>query len=254
MNITTPAVRRGEVTLTLADMLRRDLRRGRLLPHLRRAATEAFLLDQAKVLGLNVADSEAQQAADTFRRRLGLLKADQTNSWLAKQRLSVDDFETGLRESLLLAKLRRHVSAKPAAERFAANTADFDKLVLCVVLVPTQDLAAEILSRIEEGSDLAELAREHSKHASAAKGGLMSAFRCQLSPIMRDALASTSIGQVVGPVATPDGFIVLRLEKLGKAALDKTTAAFLTRAAWQAWLREKLATAEFAAPLLDTLA
>jgi predicted double-glycine peptidase len=76
--------------------------------------------------GLSVSDGELQQAADHFRQSHGLTSAERTRQWLAREGLTVDEFEAGLERDLLLAKFsgdRRFVIAQgqlcphPAAGR-----------------------------------------------------------------------------------------------------------------------------------------
>jgi hypothetical protein len=99
-------------TLSLADWLAHLKQRGQLRPLLRQAAIEQFLVDQARQAGLTVSTEELQQAADAFRQCNRLNSAEQTNAWLAQQRLSVLDLETTLERDLLIAKLKDHLASE----------------------------------------------------------------------------------------------------------------------------------------------
>src|ERR1043166_5601180 len=94
------AVRLDNVSLTPTDVMRRLHQRRRLVPLLREAVVEALLLLQAKEAGLAVAPAALQQAADRFRHRHGLTTAEQMGQWLARESLSVEDFEAGLEREL----------------------------------------------------------------------------------------------------------------------------------------------------------
>ena len=251
-----PAAQLGETVLSLRDLLRREHRKGQLLSWLQRAATEAFLLDQARALGLHVEDAELQQTADLFRRQQQVLSADQTRAWLTERSLSADDFEAFLEDNLLLDKLKRHVIGDGVAERFRSRPADFDQLRLQQMLLAREDLAREVHVQLtEEGADFGELAARHSLHPSRAAGGQVGPIlRRQLTGPVRQAVDSARVGVPVGPVATPEGFYLLVVEEVTAAQLDAATAAAIAQDLFGEWLAQRLAEAAFSAPLLDVLA
>src|SRR5262245_58661764 len=99
-----PVVILAQTSLSLHDALRSLHQRGHLLSLLREAAAEEVVLRQAHALGLAVPPGELQQAAVAFRRQHGLTSAEQTHAWLARQQLSVHDFEAVLERDLFIEK------------------------------------------------------------------------------------------------------------------------------------------------------
>lgn len=252
----TPAARLGDINVSLHSLLRREHTKGELVPWLRRAATEALLLEHARSLGLRVEDSALQKAADHFRRRNRLLSAADTQAWLAERRISAEDFESTLENDLLFAKLRQHVAGPDrVAERFGARPAEYDRLQLRRIVVAREDLAREIVTQVfEEGADFAAQAAEHSQHPSRKDGGAVGVIlRCQVEPPLREALNDAKAGDIVGPVAAGEGFHLVLVEELTPARLDAPTAELIGQQLFQAWLADKLAAAPFSAPLLDFL-
>lgn len=254
-NLTTlsAAVSLGDVTLSLGDWLGSLRQRGRLRPLLREAAIEQFLVSRAVQAGLTVSAEELQQAADAFRRQYGLLSAEQTHAWLGGEGLSVLDFEDVLERDLLIDRLKDHLTRGQIAAHFAANQAGYARAGLRLILVAREDEAREMLTQVNEGGDFAELARAHSRHPSRAQGGLLGEVpRWQLPPAA-EAVFGARQGDVVGPVAGPEGFSLFLVESLTPAELDGPTTALIRQQLFDAWLADALRSESLALPLLDLL-
>jgi parvulin-like peptidyl-prolyl isomerase len=254
-DLQAPAVTLGDVSLTPTDFLRRLHRRGRLLPLLREAAVEQFLLDEAARLGLAVTAQELQAAADDFRRRRGLASADAAHAWLARERLSAHDLEAALERDLLLEKLKDHLTRDCLAEHFATHRDGYARARLRQIVVEREDLARELLHQIhDDGADFAELARAHSRHPHGAESGSPAqVLRRELSAAVARAVFSARAGDVVGPLATPQGFLLLLVQEQRPGELDDATAALIRQELFDAWLNDKLKGVPFTVPLLDAL-
>jgi parvulin-like peptidyl-prolyl isomerase len=250
-----PAVTLGGVSLPATDFLHLLHQRGRLLPMLREAAVEQLLLRHAAQAGLTVAPEELQRAADHFRQRHGLASAEKTHAWLGQQHLSVADFEAPLERDLLIEKFKDHLTRDRIAGHFAAHKADYAAARLRLILVARDDLARELLSQVrDEGRDFAALAREHSEHPSRAEGGALGIVRRrQLPAAVAAAVSAARPGQVVGPLATPQGFHLVLVEAHVPAQLDGPTSAIIRQELFDAWLKEQLNGAAITYPLLDAL-
>ncbi|MEH6826213.1 MAG: peptidylprolyl isomerase [Motiliproteus sp.] len=73
---------------------------------------------------------------------------------------------------------------------------------------------ANIHAEIQAGGDFAELAKQHSQDPAAAKGGdLGFVSRGQLVPAFEAAALALTEGQVSGPVETPYGYHLIKLEQ-----------------------------------------
>lgn len=250
-----PAATIGDDSVTLLDFLHHLQRRGRLQLLLQEAAVEQFLVQQAVQAGLTVPSEELQQAADLLRRRQGLTAAEQTHAWLAQQHLSVFDFETALERDLLLDKLKEHLFRDRISVHFEQHRSQYDRLRLRELTVSRDDLARELLSQVrDEGRDFAAVAQEHG--TATTDGGNSSVAVClrrQLHPSVAAALPK-NVGEVGGPVATPQGFTLVSVEDVQPAQLDASTTAVIRQELFQAWLREQLEQKPIRYPLLDELA
>jgi parvulin-like peptidyl-prolyl isomerase len=236
----TPIASLPGASVSLGQLLHRLRRQGRLWPLAVQALSAQVVLQEASQAGLSVSADELQATADTFRRRAGLLSAADTNTWLAREGLSVDDLEVDLEEHLLASKLKQHQAAQ-ADEYFSTHQKDFDRLGLRCVLVEREDLARELASQVrDEGGSLEDVAAAHG--LSVARGRL---FRKDAPRPVAEALAAAKPGELVGPVATPEGFALVVVEERRPADLDAATRQRIQDELFDGWLAGRMSQATF---------
>jgi len=227
--------------LSLGGLLNRLHSQGRLGLLVRQALAEQLVQEQARQSGLSVTVEELQAAADAFRRDQRLYTAADARARLAKQGLSVDDFEAGLEEALLAAKLKQHLAAAQVDDYFSAHRAELDVLRLVQVVVERDELARELASQVrDEGRSLEEVAREHG--LPVVRGGL---FRKDLGGPLVEALASAGTGDLVGPVGTPKGFALVVVEERRPAELNPATRRQIEDELFGGWLAGRMKEATF---------
>lgn len=72
----------------------------------------------------------------------------------------------------------------------------------------------KIMSRIEQGADFAEQAREHSQHESAENGGNMGYLHGGMMPGgLEEKLSQFQVGVVNGPITSLEGIVVARIDE-----------------------------------------
>jgi parvulin-like peptidyl-prolyl isomerase len=181
---------------------------------------------------VSLTPEELQIASDDFRRRNRLLAAADTNAWLAAQRLSLDNFQARLERDVLAAKVPRHLTSAAVDRHFAAQQAGFDRVRLAQVVVGRADVAQELASQIrEEGRELADVAREQGLQMVCVER-----FRKQLT----GPLGTAKPGQLIGPVGTRSGFLLVLVEECRPAELDSVTRQRIQRELSAAWLAGQL--------------
>ena len=80
------------------------------------------------------------------------------------------------------------------------------------ILVGTEQECLDLKKQIEEGSDFADLAREHSQCPSGQQGGELGEFgQGQMVPAFDKVVFSGELGQVHGPIQTQFGFHLLEI-------------------------------------------
>jgi hypothetical protein len=236
------------IRLSLAGLLRWLRARGRLGPLVREALAAQLVQEQARQAGLSATAEKLQAAADAFRRRHGLNAAADTRACLAAGGMSVDDFEAGLEEDLLAAKVRQHVTADQVDRHWQEHQAGYERLRLALVTVGREELARELASQVrEDGRELADVVREQGLALDRGER-----LRKDLGGPLAEALASAPIGQLVGPVATARDFTLAVVEERRPAELDTATRQLIQDELFEAWLAERLKRATFNAAAAET--
>ena len=82
------------------------------------------------------------------------------------------------------------------------------------ILVETEEAAQQIVTRLEEGADFAELAREESTGPSGPRGGALGWFGPgMMVPEFEQAVAELEVGEISEPVQTQFGWHVIKLNE-----------------------------------------
>ena len=113
----------------------------------------------------------------------------------------------------------------------------------------------ELLTQIRaDGRDFSELARRHLCHPSRFEGGLLGVVHRRQFPVaVADVLFGASAGDVVGPLATSQGFHLFLVEEHFPAELDEQTVAAIRQELFDSWLDKQLQGMALEFPLLEAL-
>jgi parvulin-like peptidyl-prolyl isomerase len=224
--------------LSLPEFLAHLARRGRLRPLLLESFAEMALRHECRQAGISVSTEELQRATDGFRYRQGLTGAAETQRWLTGAGLSPDDFEAALEHDLLVDKFKRERLEPRVAPHFAVHRDGYARVQFQQIVVESAEIALELLARIrEEGEDFAAVVRSHSRPGTAPLGLVP---RYAMPDVAADAMFAAKPGDIVGPVATDQGYHLFLVEALEEPVLDDSTAALIRDELFDAWLHEQL--------------
>lgn len=203
--------------------------------------------------GIEVSGDELQQAADEFRLARELHDADATEQWLAAQHLSYEDWELMLEGEIIASKLREELTAGRVEQHFAEQKLTFDSAVLSRIVAPNEDVARELRAQIvEDDADFHALTRSYSvEEATRAAGGYVGTVRrTELEATVESAVFGASVGKVVGPFKTDEGWCLFKIEAVNRAALDEATREAIKSRLFDEWLSERRRKANINVPLL----
>ncbi len=203
------------------------------------ALDHRLALAGARAAGIAIADEDLQRAADAFREARGLFEAAATMAWLEARGLTVDQFEKLVEEELLLERLKDRVVAGRIESFFAENKVRFDAAELSHILVADEGTARELHAQVvEDGADLAGLARLHSTdRRTGPAGGYLGALRRKQVPApLEAAVFGAKAGEVVGPLRSEDGWHLVRVHAVRRATLDEDTRATIREVLFREWL------------------
>ena len=204
--------------------------------------TDRLTVLAAKKQGIKVSEEEVQERADQFRRVRSLHRASDTNKYLDAQRISMDEFEAFITDSLVQEKMLQKVCGDTAVQGyFKLNSPRFDNIEVSHIVLDTEGKAKEMIAVLRDEPDsFVEMAREHSIADSRERdGSLGKVQRGSLRSDVEAKLFNAAVGDLLGPFASVDksAFEIFRLDAKHPARLDDETTTEVRRLLRDAWLR-----------------
>jgi peptidylprolyl isomerase len=213
------------------------------------ALLEQFVRDRLTVLGarkqgIRVPEAEIQERADQFRRARGLHRASDTNKYLDAMRISLDEFESFITDSLFQEKMMHKVCSDQAVQGyFKLNSPRFDSIEVSHMVLDSDGKSKEMISVLREDPDsFDEMAREHSIADTRVHGGLIGkVLRGSLRTDVEAKVFNAAVGDLLGPFASADRstYEIFRVNAKHPARLDDDTATEVRRLLREEWLRAR---------------
>ncbi len=248
----TAAKVNGEV-LSLRELVTRARARNQT-QFVEDSITAALVRDAARQLGIEVTKAEAQQAANEFREKNGLVKAEDAIRWLNERGLTVHDWQDVLQEDVLLAKFKKARFGAKVPSYFAEHKLEFDCATIGRIIVSSEGLGSEILLQLrEEGAVFEDMARQYSTDGRTKDhGGYVGRVtRKNLGSIASSAVFGATAGTFQGPFRVGKEFHVLRVIDLQPALLDEETRIEVENRMFAAWLADTREKANVEIPLFE---
>jgi parvulin-like peptidyl-prolyl isomerase len=210
---------------------------------------EQFVRDRlaalgAKKAGIEVSEAEIQERADQFRRVRGLHRASDTNKYLDAMRISLDEFEAFIVDSLHQEKMLNQVCSEQAVRGyFKLNSPKFDSIEVSHIVLDSEGKAKEMIAVLHDDPDsFGEMAREHSIADTRERGGLIGkVLRGSLRNDVEAKVFNAAAGDLLGPFVSGDRttFEIFRVNAKHPAHLDEDTATEVRRLLREEWLRAR---------------
>jgi parvulin-like peptidyl-prolyl isomerase len=180
------------------------------------AQRDATLLKFAEGLNITVADEEVQSAADEFRRKYGLFNAADMNALLSAQQMTAEDWAENLKIALVTTKLEEHLFGSSIDNHYLENREVYKRAAISQILLKDETQAQRVAQEIRQGSihfNAAALEYSTGTLSRTSAGYVGVRFFGELRPEIAQAIAEASEGEIIGPVQTPIGYHILRVEK-----------------------------------------
>lgn len=176
---------------------------------------EQLIRQAAKQAKVTVTQAEVEAEIDKLREQVG----PSFDSMLAQYGMTVDDLRKNMDLNLLVFKISTKditVGDDALMAFFEENKSDYDQPEMVKashILVDSEEKAKEIQTKLAEGADFAELARDESSDPmSAAEGGDLGLFaRGRMVPEFEKAAFAMSTGQTSGIVKSEYGYHIIRV-------------------------------------------
>lgn len=207
------------------------------------AVRERLLRVAAGEMGISIDVAELQKAADEFRKKNGLVSAQETLDWLEDTGLSVEDFERKLENDLIRDKIISRIATEDAIQEiFYENLPGFQRAKIGIIVVEREIEANEIIDKMVQGeADFVELALKHSVLKDVGKnGGFMgNVYRNELPYAVDEAVFDEDGPLLVGPVEAGGKFYVANIFEKANNDLDDTAREICRRMLFDEFLRER---------------
>jgi len=239
-----PLVKVDGQAIEVADFLRILRLSGQFDGLIEQIVRDQLTVQAAKKAGLRVSEQEIQERADQFRRAHRLHRAADTNKYLDALRVSLDEFEAFIADSLYREKMMQQVCSDQAVESyFKLNSPKFDGIEVSQMVLDSEGKAKEMVSVLNDDPDcFEEMAREHSIGPTRENGGRIGkVLRGALRTDVEAKVFNAAIGEVLGPFVSADRtvFEIFRVDARLPAQLDEATRTEVARVLREGWLRAR---------------
>ena len=237
----TAIVRIDDEVIGTDDFIRTLKLTGQFEGLIEQLVRDRLIVRAAKKLGLALSPDEVQERADQFRRLQGLHRAADMNHYLDALGVSLDEFETFITDGLYQEKMMAQVCNDQAVEQyFKLNSPKFDSVEVSHIVLDTEGKAKEMMSALHDDPDsFAEMAHEHSIGDAREHGGVIGkVLRGALKPDIEARVFNASVGDLLGPFASPDRsfYEIFALNAKYPATLDDDTSTEVRRLLREEWL------------------
>lgn len=231
-------------SIDVADFIRVLKLTGQYETLIEQLVRDRLTVKAAKKMGLRVSEDEIQERADQFRRVRGLHRAVDTNKYLDAMRVSLDEFEAFITDSLYQEKMMERVCSDQAVDSyFKLHSPKFDSIEISHMVLDAEGKAKEMLSVLAEDPDcFEEMAREHSIADTRERGGAIGkVLRGSLRADVEAKIFNAAVGDLLGPFVSGDRsvFEIFRVNAKNPARLDDDTRTEVKRLLREDWLRAR---------------
>ena len=193
---------------------------------------EAIIARELKARQITSTPEEEQDAADHFRRRLGLESAAATRDWLSKRGLDARQFQLLISGGLRRRRLQQQVVNGQTEFYFTAHAPDFD-LLRALRVSADDEMHAQAISRAARNSSLLEFV------VGPHLGDAEVTMRTERAGSLPAGIRALSIGQSSDPLFDGKKWYVAQLQERRVANLDAATRCEVEEAVFRAWLDDE---------------
>lgn len=215
-------------------------------------ASEKVIIEAAEKAGIEVTEAELQQEGDKFRLEKKLATAKDTWAWLDEHHLSIKDFETLVRNSLVSKKLAKHLFAPHVEKIFYENRLNYEAVVTYEVVFEDRDLALELFYAVqEEEITFPEIARAYIQEPELRRtyGYQGVRYRKDFRPEIAAAVFVSSSMGIIKPITTSKGVYLIWLEEIIKSELNDELRDTIIMELFSNWLKKQVSLLDIATQL-----
>ena len=185
--------------------------------------------------------TEKAQAIQQFDRQNGLDSASACNLWLRKHCITIEQKEALAIRKFKIEKFKQATWETKVGAYFIRRKKQLDRVVFSIIQTKELELAQELYFRLLAGEEsFSNLAKQYSQGAEALTGGFVSPTELgHLPSTLAKILSTTQPGQI-HPISYEGWQMIVRLEKLIPARLDRAMHRRLIDELFELWLNRQL--------------
>jgi parvulin-like peptidyl-prolyl isomerase len=182
------------------------------------------------------------------------LAREQLAQGLKQQDISSQQLDVIAIRQLKLEKFKESSWGGDLDNYFSQRKPQLDRVLYHLISTAEIGIAQEIYFRIQEGEQsFAQLAREYAQGPEAQTDGLVGPVELQsIHPILAKILSISQPQQLVPPTQIGDWIVIVRLEKLLPAQLDRPTRQRLLNERFNTWLQAQITAQNWQISQLET--
>ncbi len=198
------------------------------------------ILRQAAIdRAITISEDAIQAEGDRQRRELRLERADQTLAWLDSEQTTPEQWERGITDRLLRTAMAEHLFSDDLERVFIENRLNYDQRSLYRFEVADKAVAQELFFEIEDGEiSFFEAAHEYdvleARRDRCGFEGLVNRF--ELPNAQAEAVFNAIPPQVLPPIETESGFVLLWVDRVIPATLTDDIRKAILETLLEQWL------------------
>ncbi|MBU7586525.1 MAG: peptidylprolyl isomerase [Nostoc sp. TH1S01] len=206
-------------------------------------ASRKIITDAADKANIKIQTGELQQTADKMRLAKKLVKAKDTEEWLEKHYLSLNEFKELVQVSLLSAKLAHHLFSEQVESFFSAHQLDYAKSITYEVVLDDEELAWKLFDAVQNNEiSFQDIAQQYIQEPELRRvnGYCGIRYRSDFMLEIATCVFTAHPPQMLKPILTHKGVHLIWVEEILQPNLDEELRCKILRDLFAIWLQQQL--------------
>ena len=215
-------------------------------------ARRELIRQLARREGVCAAREDIQRKVDDWRYQHRLERVEDTEAYLAKRGLTLQDVAEDAEVRRLEYLLSEKIAEGQIEPFFAQHTLEFDEAEICWIFHADQGVIDEVDLQIrEDGADFYAMARRFSQDVRTRSGSgfLGRVRRKQLPKGIAARVFAASPGEILGPEKVSRGFALYLVQECYPATLNEQIKKEIRKHLFNQWLQREMQRADIRYPI-----
>ncbi|KAM3091039.1 peptidylprolyl isomerase [Phormidesmis sp. 146-12] len=232
----------ADQTLSLGQVLRYLQLSGKLVPLIQEVVAQHVTYQEIEARkDLDVDIGELEQAIVDLRVNQKLLDAAAFQKWLNQQGMDYTTFQSRMFINFKLEKLKTQIAEPSLSSYFTHHQALLNEVELSCVAIADKCLAEQLTRRLLAATDFEKVVKEYAlDHLNKVSIWRKSVRYGQLPENLREAIATSAVGDSIGPLQLEGQWCLFRIEQFHPAVLESALKQELQEKLFQKWLVERV--------------